>query len=231
MGQEEKTPSQQPTPATVDLDISINAGQALLDGEQAEIRKYQSFTKKPWHAPQDIQDMFDGYARDLERASNNIEEALTQRNLTESDHTSAATTNRDLSDAAQRFYRLGRKTYIEMIKHQAPTAERVEWLHSQGLISIVKVVSRRALKGPNKDYLDEYEIRDKESGTVLWYAHFHYDAKGAALEDFTADHLKTREQQRLGGARQRTGPSDWDTIEIHRRRIGKPLATSLFFKS
>ena len=227
----EKTPSQQPTPATVDLDISINAGQALLDGEQAEIRKYQSFTKKPWHAPQDIQDMFDGYARDLERASNNIEEALTQRNLTESDHTSAATTNRDLSDAAQRFYRLGRKTYIEMIKHQAPTAERVEWLHSQGLISIVKVVSRRALKGPNKDYLDEYEIRDKESGTVLWYAHFHYDAKGAALEDFTADHLKTREQQRLGGARQRTGPSDWDTIEIHRRRIGKPLATSLFFKS
>ena len=54
-----------------------------------------------------------------------------------------------------------------MVKHQAPTAERVEWLHSQGLIRIVKVVSRRALKGPNKGYLDEYEIRDKERQGVV----------------------------------------------------------------
>lgn len=118
-----------------------------------------------------------------------------------------------------------------MIKHQAPTAERVEWLHSQGLIRIVKVVSRRALKGPNKDYLDEYEIRDKESGRVLWYAHFHYATKDAALEDFTADHLKTREQKGLGGSHQRTGPNDWDIIEIHRRKIGDQLAKSLFFES
>ncbi|UOB24052.1 hypothetical protein MRY17_25765 [Pseudomonas orientalis] len=227
----EKTPAHSPTPATVDLDISINAGQTLLDGEQAEIRKYQGFAKKPWHAPQDIKDMFDAYAKGLEDASTTIEEALTRRNLTESDHASAASTNRNLHDAAQRFYRLGRKTYIEMIKQQAPTAERVDWLHSQGLISIVKVVTRRALKGPRKDYLDEYEIRDKESGTVLWYAHFHYDTKNAALEDFTADHLKTREQQRLGGSRQRIGPSDWDTIEVHRRRIGNQLAKSLFFNS
>lgn len=227
----QKTSSQPPAPVSVDLDTSINAGQTLLDGEQAEIRKNQGFSKKPWHAPQDIQDMFNAYARRLESASNNIEEALTQRNLTESDHASAASTNRKLNEAAQRFYRLGQKIYLEMIKHQPPTAERVEWLHSQGLIHIVKVVSRRALKGPNKDYLDEYEIRDKESGRVLWYAHFHYATRDAALEDFTADHLKTREQQRLGGAHQRTGPNDWDMIEIHRRKIGNQLAKSLFFES
>ncbi|KRP47415.1 hypothetical protein SAMN04490190_4062 [Pseudomonas libanensis] len=227
----QKNPSHPPAAVAVDLDASINAGQTLLDGEQTEIGKNKGFSRKPWHAPQDIKDRFDDYARQLEKASNSIEQALTQRNLTESDHASAASVNRKLNDAAQRFYRLGEKTYIEMVKHQAPTAERVEWLHSQGLISIVKVVSRRALKGPNKDYLDEYEIRDKESGAVLWYAHFHYDAKGAELEDFSADHLKTREQQRLGGARQRIGPSDWDIIDIHRRRIGKPLAKSLFFKT
>ena len=227
----QKTSSQPPAPASVDLDTSINAGQTLLDGEQTEIRKNQGFSRKPWHAPQDIQDMFNAYARRLESASNNIEEALTRRNLTESDHTSAASTNRKLNEAAQRFYRLGKKTYLEMVKHQAPTAERVEWLHSQGLIRIVKVVSRRALKGPNKGYLDEYEIRDKESGRVLWYAHFHYGTKDAALEDFTADHLKTREQQGLGGSHQRTGPNDWDIIEIHRRKIGKPLAKSLFFNT
>ena len=175
--------------------------------------------------------MFDDYAKTLEDASKNIEEALTQRNLTESEHTSAAVTNRHLKDAAQRFYRQGKETYIDMIKRQPPTAERVNWLHSQGLITIVKVITRRALKGPRKDFLDEYKIRDNENGTALWYAHFHYETKNAALENFTKDHLKTREQHRLGGAHQRTGPSDWDIIEIHRRSIGEQLAKSLFFKN
>lgn len=118
-----------------------------------------------------------------------------------------------------------------MIKRQPPTAERVNWLHSQGLITIVKVITRRALKGPRKDFLDEYEIRDNENGAALWYAHFHYETKNAALENFTKDHLKTREQHRLGGAHQRTGPSDWDIIEIHRRSIGEQLAKSLFFNN
>ena len=225
------SPSPSPKPATVDVDTSINAGQALLDGEQAEVRKYQRFAQKPWHVPQDIQDMFDAYAKQFEDASNGIEQALTRRNLTESDHAPAALTNRNLSIAAQRIRQLGKKTYINMIKHQPPTAARVEWLHSQGLIKIVKPLSRRALKGSQKDYLDEYEIRDKEAGTVLWYAHFHYPTKGARLEDFSAAHLKTREQQRLGGAQQRTGPSDWDVIEIHRSAIGEQLAKSLFFNN
>ncbi|NNB68630.1 dermonecrotic toxin domain-containing protein [Pseudomonas fluorescens] len=220
-----------PAPAAVDLDTSINTGQTLLDNEHAETHKYRNFSRKPWHSPQDLQDMFDAYAKKLEDASNDIEQALTRRNLTESDHTSAASTKRNLNDAAQRLYRLGRKTYIDMIKQQPPTAARVEWLHSQGLIRIAKTFSRRAVKGPPKGYLDEYEVRDKETNTVLWYAHFHYATKGAAPERFEKAHLKTREQQRLGGSRQRTGPSDWEMIEIHRSSIGDQLAKSLFFNS
>lgn len=227
----QKPESHPPAPANLDVDTSINAGQTLLDGEVAEMRKYQGISRKPWHAPQDIQDMFDAYAKKLQDASNAIEQALTQRNLTESDHASAALTNRNLSDAAQRFSRQGKKIYIDMLKRQPPNAARVDWMHRQGLIEIVKTLSRRALKGPQKDYLDEYEIRDKETGTVLWYAHFHYPTKGAALEDFAKGHLKTREQQRLGGSRQRTGPSDWDMIEIHRSTISDQLAKSLFFSS
>ncbi|MBY8929402.1 hypothetical protein J1G34_10200 [Pseudomonas sp. Wu6] len=227
----QKVTSASPVPATLDLDTSINTGQTLLNAEQAETRKYQGFSRKPWHAPQDIQDMYEAYAKQLEGASNDIEQALTRRNLTESDHTSAASTKRNLNDAAQRLYHLGRKTYIEMIKHQPPTAARVEWLHNQGLIRITRTFSRRAVKGPPKGYLDEYEVRDKETNAVLWYAHFHYATKGAALERFDKAHLKTREQQRLGGARQRTGPSDWEMIEIHRSSIGDQLAKSLFFDS
>ncbi|WLH84789.1 dermonecrotic toxin domain-containing protein [Pseudomonas sp. FP2338] len=220
-----------PAPATVDLETSINDGQTLLDGEPAETRKYQSFSRKPWHAPQDIQDLFDAYAKRLEDASNEIEQALTRRNLTESDHVSAASTRRNLNNAAQRLYSLGKKTYVDTIKLQPPTAARVEWLHTQGLITITKTFSRRSVKGPPKGYLDEYDIRDKETGAVLWYAHFHYSTKLAPLEKFDKAHLKTREQQRLGGGKQRTGPSDWDVIEIHRSGISDQLAKSLFLKS
>ncbi|KQM48682.1 hypothetical protein ASE80_11575 [Pseudomonas sp. Leaf15] len=218
-----------PVPATVDLDTSINTGQTLLDSAPAETRKYQGFSSKPWHTPQDIQDMFEAYAKKLEDASNDIEQALTRRNLTESDHGSAASTKRNLNDEAQRLYRLGRKTYIDMIKQQPPTAARVEWLHSQGLIRIQKTSTRSVVKGPPKGYLDEYEVRDKETNAVLWYAHFHYSKKNAALEVFDKAHLKTREQRRLGGSRQRTGRNDWEEIEIHRSSISDQLAKSLFF--
>ncbi|WP_455929025.1 dermonecrotic toxin domain-containing protein [Pseudomonas fluorescens] len=217
-----------PAPARVDLSTSINAGQTLLDGNPAEILKYQGYSKKPWYEPQDIQDLFNNYAKDLEDASNTIEEALTQLNLTESDHLSAATTKRKLAEAAKRCYQQGRETYIDMLKRQPPVAARVEWLHGQGLIKIAKSRSRVRLKAPN-DFLDEYEIRDNKTGAVLWYAHFHYNSATAPRPGFFKGHLKTREQQRLGGAHQRTGPNDWDVIDIHRRGISERLAQALFF--
>lgn len=218
-------------PQPIDLNLSINTGQSLLDGEPAATLRTLSHSKKAGRSPVEIEEMFHQYAARLERAANTIEEALTQLNLTESDRPPAATLNRKLNDVATRLYKLGTSTRIEMITQQPPTAARVEWLYSQGLVKIAKVLTRRRLKGPGKNYLDEYEVRDHQTHAVLWYAHFHYESPQAELEHYTAGHLKTRNQQKLGGAIHRTGLSARDQITIYRSEISPQLARSLFFQS
>ena len=213
----------------VDLGQSINAGQNLLDEETEATQRTLALAKKPGRIPVEVEEIFHQNAARMERAQDTIESALTQLNLTEVDHPSAAVLNRNLNEAAQRLNTLGTSTRISMIKQQPPTAERVEWLHSQNEVKVAKVGTRRRLKGPGKNYLDEYEVRDHSTHQVLWFAHFHYSSPEAAAGDYVAGHLKTREQQRLGGAFQRSGLSDGDHIAIYRSEISPQLAQSLFF--
>ncbi|MGR3886618.1 dermonecrotic toxin domain-containing protein [Pseudomonas sp. 1152_12] len=220
-----------PTSKTTDLGVSLNAGQQLLDEDRAVTQRLLAHSRRPGRIPVEIEEMFHQHAARLESAAMEVETALTQLNLTESDRPSAATLNRRLNDGARRFYELGTQTRITMTKQQPPTAARVEWLHAQGLVKIAKVINRRRRKGPGKDYLDEYEIRDSQSQSVLWYAHFHYAAPKTEVEYFTAAHLKTREQRKLGGAVQRIGTSDKDQIAIYRSEISPQLARSVFFEA
>ncbi|MDQ0978130.1 dermonecrotic toxin domain-containing protein [Pseudomonas synxantha] len=215
----------------VDLGISLNAGQRLLDEEPVATQRLLAHSRRPERIPVEIEEMFHQQAARLEQAVTDVESALTQLNLTESDRPSAATLNRQLNDKAKHLYELGSQTRINMTKQQLPTAARVQWLHEQKLVKIVKVQSRQRLKRPGNDYMDEYEIVDKQSKTVLWYAHFHYTSPQAEAEHFTAGHLKTRKQQKLRGAVQRTGTSDKDQIAIYRSEISSALAKSLFFDS
>ena len=224
-------PSGPRPPQAIDLNVSLNEGDQLLQDEPAATLRTLGHSKKAGRIPVEIEEMFHQYAARLERAVSRIEEALTQRNLTESDRPSAASTNKQLNDAAQRLYELGTTTRISMTKQQPPTAARVEWLFDRGLVEIAKVITRRRLKGPGKDFLDEYEIRDHQTHNVLWYAHFHYSSAQAAAEEYIAGHLKTREQQKQGGSLQRTGLNDHDQIAIYRSQIGSKLAKSLFFDS
>ncbi|PRA29200.1 hypothetical protein [Pseudomonas poae] len=229
---ERESASVSPRPQqSVDLQKSINTGQTLLNEESAATQRSLALSNKPGRIPVEIEEIFHQHAARLDRAQEAIESALTQLNLTEVDRPSAAEVNRKLNDAAQRLYALGTSTRASMIKQQPPTAARLEWLHSQAQIKVAKVGTRRRLKGPGKDYLDEYEVRDLNTQQVLWYAHFHYASPESALGDYVAGHLKTLEQRKLGGAFQRTGLSDREQIAIYRSEIGTQLAQSLFFST
>nr|WP_315414030.1 DUF6543 domain-containing protein [uncultured Pseudomonas sp.] len=226
------TPASRPQrPPAADLDTSMSTAQNLLDEEPSTTQRLLAQSRKAGRIPVEIEEMLHQHAARMGQAASSIEEALTQRNLTESDRPSAAALNRQLNHAMQRLYALGTSTRVSMTKQQRPTAARVQWLHSQGAVKIAKVITRRRLKGPGKDYLDEYAISDHDTQEVLWYAHFHYDSPPAELDQFTAGHLKTRDQQRLGGAIHRTGLSDGDQIAIYRSEISPQLARSLFFQS
>jgi hypothetical protein len=116
-----------------------------------------------------------------------------------------------------------------MIKQQPPTAARVEWLSGKNEIDIVPNGERRRLKGPRKDYLQEYEIREAGTGQPLWYAHFHYAGPDSPAEAFTAAHLKLRNQRLMAGAFDLNSASSSQLIAIYRSEISPPLANSLFF--
>lgn len=80
-----------------------------------------------------------------------------------------------------------------------------------------------------RDYLQEYEIRERRGGQTLWYAHFHYPSQDAPLNAFTAAHLKLRDQRFLAGALDVRTASSAQMIAIYRSEISPHLAHSLFF--
>ena len=134
-----------------------------------------------------------------------------------------------LATQTTRLYAEGHRLRLEMTKRQLPTAARVEWLHSKGEVNIVPLGDRRRLKGPRRDYLQEYEVRDSTTARVLWYAHFHYAQLKDGVQSYTAAHLKTREQRLLGRVDIGASTSNQEAIEIYRRKISPQLARSLFF--
>jgi hypothetical protein len=150
----------------------------------------------------------------MEEAADAIEKALIDLNVTDAGPVSAVGVAKQLNEGAASLDEKGRLTRISMTKQQPPTAARVEWLHSKGLVVIVIIPGRERLKGRQKDYLEEYEIRDSTS---------------TAAQAYSAAHLKTEAQRTLGGAFDlRTATTNNELIAIYRSEISPHLASSLF---
>lgn len=210
------------------LSKSTEAGQALLDGLAAFKRRTEDLVSGAQRIPAEIQDTYNLHAARLRETMDAIDQALTASNLTEDDKTSANALRSQLESAATALYAKGRTTRIDMIKQQLPKAARVEWLHSVGEVEMSKTAPRRRLKG-HRDYLDEYEVHERGTGKLLWYAHFHYANATAPVASFTAAHMKTIEQRLLGGSFDLRDSSNKQLIAIYRSEISPALANSLFF--
>ncbi len=125
----------------------------------------------------------------------------------------------------------GRRLRIAITKAQAPTIGHVSYLVEQGEVLISRVGERVALarrKGFAQDFLQEYVIQDGQ-GQPLWYAHFHYASLEAQAADFTAGHLKTREQRFDRAPLLVGGRNSQAVIQVYRSRIDRMSAATLFF--
>ncbi|VVQ10062.1 hypothetical protein PS918_05168 [Pseudomonas fluorescens] len=218
-----------PVNAKPDLAKSTGTGKALLDQLPAFHRRIDAHVSSAQRIPVEIEDMYHQHGARLREAGEAIVSALTALNLTDDPTTSAATLSKSLDAAATALYEKGHITRVQMIKQQPPTAARIGWLKEKKEVEISKNATRRRLKGPRKDYLDEYEVLDLKTHKVLWYAHFHYADPTAPVGSFTAAHVKTAGQRLLGGAFDVRGYSDQDLIAIYRSEISRTLATSVFF--
>ncbi|MDD2061212.1 hypothetical protein N5D52_19575 [Pseudomonas sp. GD03860] len=169
----------------------------------------------------------------LEALAQDIEEALTVQNEVDratSGH-DAAIEAKALSDKATAMRELGRELRITIAKVQPPTVSRVAYLKAQGEISIARTKGREPSarrKGFPQDYLQEYVISDK-AGQPLWFAHFHYASLETQSSDFTAAHLKTREQRFSGGQYQvKKEQNNQVVIQVYRSQIDLASARALF---
>ncbi|MHA3734237.1 hypothetical protein ACXR0M_01040 [Pseudomonas sp. Eth.TT006] len=207
----------------------IAQGQTLLDELDNFIAQTDTSARKPGRLPVEIEELFQQKAEQFDHAARALEKLPTPANTTQSPARSNTALIARLNAARDRLYAEGQRLRVEMIKRQPPTATRVEWLHSKNEIDIVANGSRRRLKGPRKDYLQEYEIRERSSGQTLWYAHFHYAAADSPASAFTAAHLKLRDQRLLGAFDRRAATSDPQVITIYRSEISPTLARTLFF--
>lgn len=171
-------------------------------------------------------------ARPLDALVQQIETALTRENAVDDSVAGldAARLGAQLTAKAGQVREEGRRLRIGIVKAQPPTVGHVDYLLGQGEATVSRVGERVALarrKGFAQDYLQEYLVSDAQ-GSPLWYAHFHYASLDAAAADFTAGHLKTREQRFDRTPQRVAGRNSQSIIQVYRSRIDRKSAQALF---
>lgn len=227
----ERVPTKPRRPAAqLTLDAQLVQGQTLLDELDNFIRQTETSSKKAGRIPVEIEDLLRQKGEHCDQSARALERALSSSDTTESQLLSGTKLKSELQQARDRLNAEGYRLRVDMIKQQPPTAARIEWLLSKDEIDIVPTAGRRRLKGPRRDYLKEYEIRDRKTRKALWYAHFHYATPDGPVENFTAAHLKTSGQRLLAGAFEVSADTtNPQVIAIYRSEISAPLARKLFF--
>lgn len=123
----------------------------------------------------------------------------------------------------------GKQYRIAGHKKQSPTVGTVDYLWHEKAVDIGLVKARERTNA--KDFLSEYAIRDRDTGNVLWYAHFHYDSLTSAKTAYTSGHLKRAAQRNVGFKAQleQYRHNSAKVIAIWRSKIPPTLAHTLFF--
>ncbi|MGY2373624.1 hypothetical protein ACW9IB_03880 [Pseudomonas sp. SDO524_S393] len=229
----DRTPPPSAGPIAVDVQQSISQGQHLLSELPAFLARARTHANLADRAPFGIEHLYHQHASRLELARHSIEQALTQRNITDSDALSAPASAviKALDGALADLYQQSNQLVQRTLKLRPPTVSGVEWLKRHNVISIKKSVARRRIKSINPDYLDEYTISDRVTGQVLWYAHFHYSTHWTPDKAYVSARLKNPAEHALGSAADSPdGLSRAQTVAFYRSEISLEQARELFFE-
>lgn len=180
-------------PAVRTLATLRTLGQRLLDEVPAiersiefQKRKLQDPQRRDDLSPRDWDDMLSYQAQRLEAIADEIEQQ-------HRDNPPAAQTLEHLRQRASELRSQGRQHCIEGYKAQPPRQQNIAYLlaHEAVDIGLVQGPKRTAAN----DYVSEFAVRERNSVTVLWYAHFHYERADASPGAYTKAHLKRPEHR------------------------------------
>ncbi|WP_050749328.1 hypothetical protein [Candidatus Regiella insecticola] len=186
--------------------------------------EYQSRTQAM--IPSEVEEILCHQAKRMQQRATELRQALSGG----SENDAATKMATDLESKATDLIDKGRTLRLRMSKQQDPRINRLKYLLEQEEVSIEKMGERKKLGAKNsQDWLQEYEIKDKTTRQPLWYAHFHYKQANDPFENFSAAHLKTREQRRTGLSMQITQEQQGEeVIRILRSKIDPDSATIIF---
>lgn len=220
-----QTPPQAPA-APRGLSLVKGEARKLLAMLNDHLRRGEHYKKTSRH-PQEVQEVlnyeavrYDKFATELDRAI----QAQPENARVPADQTLA----NDMRQAGVRLTELGQTLRKQLCLELPPTHGNLEYLLDQRQANVAQLGARIQLSGERRDFIQEYAINDPK-GHPLWYAHFHYPAANTPNADYTAAHLKTREQRRqsyyslLANAQ-----SPQSVVDVHRGLIGKALAQRWF---
>lgn len=129
--------------------------------------------------------------------------------------------------AADELLAKARQHCADGYKLLPPKPENIDYLWKHGFVDINLV--QRDIATKSGDVFTEYAVREKGKVDVLWYAHFHYPAKGSPRNLYTAAHLKIP-SQRTKTQKDLVAEAGNNRVveQIVRARIGPPLDEKLF---
>jgi len=181
-------PSQAPSLAT--LRAQAQRLQEEIPGIERSIefqkKKLSDPTRRNELNPQDWRDM-------LAHQADRLETVAAELTHHHGDKPDMLQTVERLRRRANDLRRQGIQHCIEGYKAQRPRQENIEFLRTHAAIDIGLV--HGAQRTAAKDYVSEFAVREKNSLTVLWYAHFHYSQADSLPSAYTAAHLKRPEQR------------------------------------
>jgi hypothetical protein len=243
-------PVKKPVPrraaALPNLNRLIEQGEALQASVAPAIAEVLKMAQKA-NEPQSLQDLLDQHAAKLRQCGDAIHRHLQHSEpgrLAATQQARARTVADELRAAASRLSEQGLQVRLSAIKARLPTQSSVDVLVSHHEARIFRQGERVALAASPHDWLQTYVVMDVHTRRPLWYAHFHYERQAGPDDHFTAAHLKTLEQHRMGKQSQAQAQAQAfasiqagqtgrvrQTLEIHRGEIYLRMARRLFFEA
>lgn len=226
------------------LNRLVEQGQALRGSVEKVIAQVLKMASSA-NEPQSLQDILEQRADKLRRCAEAIQRRLLHsepERLAATQRARARTEADQLRAAASRLSEQGLQARLNAIKSRLPTQGGLDVLVSHHEARVFRQGERVELAGRANDWLQTYVVMDVQARQALCYGHFHYERRVGPDDHFTAAHLKTPAQHRLGKQSQvqaraqafasiqagQTGRVT-QTLEIHRGEINRRMARKLFF--
>lgn len=220
-----------------------NAGVLLRDVDKA-IARVEGMIERA-NDPTSLQELLQAQARSRTWTADAIARKLRElggTRLAALQQANARAAETQLRAAVAKLEQAGLNARIRATRVRPISQEDVAFLHSHDEVRIARQGPRVALKGRRDDYLQVYAVNDVHTAKPVCFAHFHYARREGPDDHFTAAHLKSPEQERLGRqaqaqaeasafAQMRSGQAGRavQTLQIRRAQIGLALARRLFF--